>query len=125
MKLAHRLVQIAGQIRHRLRAHRLASQRGHHPSYLPGRDAAQKGFANQHRDLFRPPLKPFQPAGQKTLLPGARDAQPDGPEAGHEIPLVVAVAINFAPPAPPFIVLRSGKAIALPLGLQLEKSLPG
>src|SRR6266581_2228301 len=62
---------------------------------------------------------------QKTLLSGTCNAQPDGAEAGHEIPLVITIAINFAPPAPPFVVTRSGKPVALALRLQLEKPLPG
>src|ERR1039458_6984769 len=36
-------------------------------------------------------------------VPGARDAQPKGPQAGHEIPLVVAIAIDPALARPPFL----------------------
>jgi hypothetical protein len=124
MEPAYRLVQIAGQLRPRLRAHHLARQSGHHPPYLPGRNAAQKGFADEHRDLFRPPLKALQPARQKTLLPGTRDAQPDGAEAGHEIALVVAVTIDAAAATPPCVAPGARKAVALPLRLQFEKLLP-
>ena len=115
MKLAHRLVQIPRQLRHRLRAYCLSRDGGHHPPYLPRADPAQKRFPDQPRNLFGPPLKSPQSYGQKALLPGARNAQPDGAEAGHEIPLVVAVAIDAPPPAPPFIASRPGKPVALPV----------
>src|SRR5205807_9472505 len=65
-----------------------------------------------------------QPHGQKALLPGACNAQPDRAEASHKIPLVVAVAID-SPLAPsPFVPPPAGIAIALPFRLQLEKLLP-
>src|SRR5207245_737420 len=64
-------------------------------------------------------------ARQKTLSPGTRDTQPDGAEAGHEIPLVVAVAVLPALPGSPFIPSPARETVALPLRLQLEKSLPG
>jgi len=48
MKLFHRVVEMAGQLRYRLRTHHFAGQRGHHSPHLPGRDAAQKGFADEH-----------------------------------------------------------------------------
>ena len=124
MKLPHRLVQIPRQLRYRLRAHAFSREGGHDSSHLPGRDPAQKRFPDQQRDFFGPPLKSPQPHRQKALLAGARNAEPDGPEAGHEIPLVVAVAIDAPPPTPPFIAPRSGKPVALPLRLQLEKPLP-
>jgi hypothetical protein len=57
-------------------------------------------------------------------VPGARDAQPKGPQAGHEIPLVVAIAIDPALARPPFVPLPAGTAVALPLRLQLEEALP-
>src|SRR5205807_7973141 len=94
------------------------------PAPLPRPAAPQKRSPEQQRDFSRPPLKPAQPYGQKALPTGARDAQPDRAEAGHEIPLVVAVAIDAPPPAPPFIASRPGKPVALPLRLQLEKPLP-
>ena len=125
MALANCFVEIAGQLGHRLGAHHLAGQRGHHSPYLPGGNAAQKGFADQHRNFFGPPLKALQPAGQKTLLPGAGDAQPQGSQAGHEIPLVVAVTIDPAPPPASFVALGPGEAVALPLRLQFEEALPG
>ena len=124
MKLAHRFIQIPRQLRHRLCAHGFSRDGGHHPTHLPGTDAPQKRLPDQQRHFFRPPLKSPQPHRQKALLTGARDAQPDRSEPGHEIPLVVAVAIDAAPPAPPFIASRPGKPVALPLRLQLEKPLP-
>src|SRR5438093_687612 len=42
VKLANRLVQIAGQFRDRLRAHHFAGQGGHYPPHLPRADPAQK-----------------------------------------------------------------------------------
>src|SRR4029077_13706079 len=124
VKLTNRLVQIAGQLRYGLRAHHLAGQRGHHPPHLPRTDAPQKRFPDQQRHLFGTPLKPFQSTGQKTFLPGSRNAQPDRAQAGHKIPLVVAVAIDSPSPRPPFVPPPAGIAIALPLRLQLEKLLP-
>jgi hypothetical protein len=92
---------------------------------LPRADPPQKRFSDQHRHLFRSPLKPPQPHRQKTLFPGACDAQPDGSEAGHKIPLVVSVAIGLLP-APPALVDRSHRVpVPLPLRLQFEKLLPG
>jgi hypothetical protein len=46
------------------------------------------------------------------------------PEAGHEIPLVVAVAVVPPFPPPPLIPPPARKPVALPLRLQLEKLLP-
>src|SRR5438309_1644761 len=63
--------------------------------------------------------------GQKTLLASTRNPQPDGAEAGHKIPLVVAVAIDSPSATPPFVPPPARIAIALPLRLQLEKPLPG
>src|SRR6266566_4352479 len=105
VKLANRLVQIAGQFRDRLRAHHFAGQGGHYPPH--------------------PPLKRLQTTGQKTLLASTRNPQPDGAEAGHKIPLVVAVAIDSPSATPPFVPPPARIAIALPLRLQLEKPLPG
>src|SRR5438445_5350797 len=124
MKLAHRLVQIPRQLRHRLRAHRLSRDGGHYPSHLPGRDAAQKRLPDQQRDLFGTPLETSQAHRQKALLAGARNAQPNRPEAGHEIPLIVAVAVSstFPPPTPRPRPAR--EAVALPLRLLLKKLLP-
>jgi hypothetical protein len=53
----------------------------------------QERFPDQQRHLFRTPLKTPQPRGQKAPPPGARNMQPNRPEAGHEIRLVVALAI--------------------------------
>src|SRR5947209_19746008 len=63
--------------------------------------------------------------GQKTLLASTRNPQPDGAEAGHKIPPVVAVAIDSPSATPPFVPPPVRIAIALPLRLQLEKPLPG
>src|SRR5438876_135589 len=92
VKLANRLVQLAGQFRDRLRAHHFAGQGGHYPPHLPRADPAQKCLPDQQRDLLRPPLKWLQTTGQKALLASTRNPQPDGAEAGHKIPLVVAAA---------------------------------
>src|SRR5438105_840378 len=70
-------------------------------------------------------LKRLQTTGQKTLLASTRNPQPDGAEAGHKIPLVVAVAIDSPSATPPFVPPPARIAIALPLRLQLEKPLPG
>src|SRR5438876_670321 len=75
--------------------------------------------------FLRPPLKRLQTTGQKTLLASTRNPQPDGAEAGHKIPLVVAVAIDSPSATPPFVPPPARIAIALPLRLQLEKPLPG
>src|SRR6266702_4214926 len=125
VKLANRLVQIAGQFRDRLRAHHFAGQGGHYPPHLPRADPAQKCLPDQQRDLLRPPLKRLQTTGQKALLASSRNPQPDGAEAGHKIPLVVAVAIDSPSATPPFVPPPARIAIALPLRLQLEKPLPG
>src|ERR1700719_207887 len=124
MKLAHRFIQIARQLRHRLRTYRLSRDGRHHPSYLPGRDASQKRLPDQQRNLLRPPLKSPQSHRQKALASGARDAQPNRPEAGHRIPLVVAVAVLARLPLPPLIPPPARDPVALPLRLQLEKLLP-
>src|SRR5438128_10705122 len=71
------------------------------------------------------PLKTLQSARQKTLPPGARDTQPEGAEPGHEIPLVVAIAVLPALPGSPFIPSPARETVALPLRFQLEKALPG
>src|SRR5438094_6022986 len=113
------------QFRDRLRAHHFAGQGGHYPPHLPRADPAQKCLPDQQRDLLRPPLKRLQTTGQKTLLASTRNPQPDGAEAGHKIPLVVAVAIDSPSATPPFVPPPARIAIALPLRLQLEKPLPG
>src|SRR5439155_99791 len=69
--------------------------------------------------------KRLQTTGQKALLASTRNPQPDGAEAGHKIPLVVAVAIDSPSATPPFVPPPARIAIALPLRLQLEKPLPG
>jgi len=124
MKLAHRLVQTAGQLRHCLRAHYFARQNAHHPPRLPGAEAAQKCLPDQHRHLLRPPLKRFQPARQKALPTGTRHPQPEGAEASHEIALVVAVAVGLPPVPSPLIGLPHRKAVPLPLRVSLEKLFP-
>src|SRR5579875_3587025 len=60
LKRLHQTVQMAAQLRDRLRAHRLTRQDRHHPSHLSRRDAAQKRFPNQQHHFLRPPLKPLQ-----------------------------------------------------------------
>src|SRR5439155_25556019 len=96
VKLANRLVQIAGQFRDRLRAHHFADQGGHYPPQLPRADPAQKCLPDQQRNLLLPPLKRWQTRGQKAFPPSTRNPQPDGAEPGAKIPLVVAVAIASA-----------------------------
>src|SRR5207249_5843074 len=125
MKLAHRLVQIPGQLGDGLRAHRLPSNGGHYPSHLSGRDPAQKCLPDQQRDLFGTPLETSQAHRQKALLAGARNAEPNRPEAGHEIPLIVAVAVSSSFPPPTLVPRPAREAVALPLRLQLKKLLPG
>src|SRR5213594_4075277 len=89
------------------------------------RGKAKNDSNSGKRDLLRPPLKRLQTTGQKTLLASTRNPQPDGAEAGHKIPLVVAVAIDSPSATPPFVPPPARIAIALPLRLQLEKPLPG
>src|SRR5438309_1133850 len=124
MKLAYRFIQIPRQLRYRLRAYGLASDGGHHSPHLPGRDPAQKRFPDQQRNFFGPPLKSPQPHRQKTLFPGARNTQPDRAEPGHEIPLVIAVAVDASLPPPSLIPSPAGIPVALPFRLQLDKPLP-
>src|SRR5437016_4778057 len=124
MKLAHRLIQIPRQLRHRLRTYRFSRDGRHHPTHLPRADPSQEGLPDQQRDFFRPPLKSSQPHRQKTLPSGARDAQPNGAKPGHEIPLVLAVAVVPPFSSPALIPPPAGKPIPLPLRLQLEKLLP-
>src|SRR5271157_5023612 len=76
------------------------------------------------RNIIAPLLKTIQASRPNTLLPGARNAQPDGAQAGHETPLVVAIAIAALPALTPFVRLAAGKAVSLPLRLQLEKPPP-
>jgi hypothetical protein len=94
------------------------------PAYLSRRDPPQKRLPDQQRHFFGPPLKAPQPHGQKTFASGARNAQANRAEASHEIALVIAVAV--VPPLPPPTLVRrpTRKAVALPLRLQFEKSLP-
>src|SRR3989442_6746703 len=124
MKLAHRLVQVPRQLRHGLRAHHFAGQRGHHPPHLPGADAPQKRRADQDGHFFRPALKRSQSAGQKALSPSAGNAESNRAEAVHQTPLVVAVAVIAPRARSPFIPPPAGKAVPLPFRLQLEKPLP-
>src|SRR5579862_9207656 len=124
MKLPHRLIQIPCQLRHRLRAYRFSGHGRHYPTHLPRADPAQKRLPDQQRDLLRPPLKTPQPHRQKALLTRTRDAQPNRPEARHEIPLVIPVAVNSPFPASPLIASPTREAVPLPLRLQLEKLLP-
>src|SRR5882724_10760312 len=98
---------------------RLRVARTREKSFLP------RGLQPFQRDLLRPPLKRLQTTGQKALLASTRNPQPDGAEAGHKIPLVVAVAIDSPSATPPFVPPPARIAIALPLRLQLEKPLPG
>src|SRR5207302_11051907 len=105
--------------------HPSAGQGTHYPPHLPRANPAQKSPPDQQQDLLPPPLKRLQTTGQKTLLASTRNPQPDGAEAGHKIPLVVAVAIDSPSATPPFVPPPARIAIALPLRLQLEKPLPG
>src|SRR5438034_69245 len=125
VKLANRLVQIAGQFRDRLPAHHFAGQGAHSPPHLPRADPAQKCLPDQQRNLLRPPLKRLQTTGQKALLASTRNPQPDGAEAGHKIPLVVAVAIDSPSATPPFVPPPARIAIELPVRLTLEIPLTG
>src|SRR5271157_6636870 len=119
LKLPHRLVQIARQAGHGLRTDRLARHDRHQPPHLPGRDPPQKSFPDQQRDFFGPALKLLQHRRQKTALASAGDAQTQGPEAGHEIALVIAVTIVPTRLLP--AVARAHPEIALPLRQQLER----
>src|ERR1700674_1110739 len=69
-------------------------------------------------------LKWSQPHRQKTLPSGAGDAQPNGAEPGHEIPLVIAVAVVPPFPPPPLIPPPTREPVALSFRLQFEKLLP-
>jgi len=85
----------------------------------------QKGLANQHRHLRRPALKLVQTGGKEALVPVARNAQPKGAEAGHEVPLAIAVAIAGRLPRAAFLRLVAHVQIAHPFRLRLQKMLPG
>src|SRR5207244_8217781 len=119
------LTHLACQSRTRLRPHHSPGQGRHPPPPLPRAHPPQKCPPDQQRDPLPPPLKRLQTTGQKALLASTRNPQPDGAEAGHKIPLVVAVAIDSPSATPPFVPPPARIAIALPLRLQLEKPLPG
>src|SRR5882724_10760310 len=98
---------------------RLRVARTREKSFLP------RGLQPFQRRAEEVSLKRLQTTGQKALLASTRNPQPDGAEAGHKIPLVVAVAIDSPSATPPFVPPPARIAIALPLRLQLEKPLPG
>src|SRR5271167_1450561 len=84
----------------------------------------QKRLPDQHRHLFRPPLETLDPTRQKTLSPSARHPQPQRAQSGHEIALVVAIAIIPALASPPLISSPARKAVSLSLRLQFQEPLP-
>jgi hypothetical protein len=70
MKLAHRPVQIAGQLGHRLRTYRFPGDRGHdRPTCRV--EIPVKRHPDQQGNLFDTRPKALQPHRQKTLAPGA------------------------------------------------------
>src|SRR5256886_1451918 len=82
----------------------------------------------QKRQQVTPAIAPHAVSHQHLYPLASRwtpHPQPDGAEAGHKIPLVVAVAIDSPSATPPFVPPPARIAIALPLRLQLEKPLPG
>jgi hypothetical protein len=89
---------------------------------LPGGDAAQKGFSDHYRDLFRPALKLLHHLGQKPPLAAAGNAQAQHSEAGYEAPPVISVAIIF-PQFRPLVAPAHHVQVALPLAQLLKKSL--
>ena len=114
MKLLDRPVEISCQLGHRLGTDNLSSQRRHHAAHLPGADAPQKGFPDQQRHFLGPPLKAPQPRRQEVLPAGARDAQPDRPEAGHVIPLVETIAVIAVRIRAALVPAQSTVAVPLP-----------
>src|SRR5579875_2174257 len=125
MKLPHRLIQITRQPRDGLGTDRLSAHGGYDPAYLPRGNAAQKGLADQQRQLRRPALKFFDCPGKKALAAGPRHAQPDGAKAGHKIPLVIAVAVLSWLARSPLVAVPNCILIAQPLRFRFQKSLPG
>src|SRR5437016_4117948 len=80
----------------------------------------------QKRQQVTPAIAPHAVSHQHLYPLASRwTPQPDGAEADHKIPLVVAVAIDSPSATPPFVPPPARIAIALPLRLQLEKPLPG
>src|SRR5437868_770029 len=80
----------------------------------------------QKRQQVTPAIAPHAVSHQHLYPLASRwTPHPDGAEAGHKIPLVVAVAIDSPSATPPFVPPPARIAIALPLRLQLEKPLPG
>ena len=124
MKLPHGMVQIASQVGDRLRADRLARQRSHHAAHLAGRDTAQKGLADQQGQLRSPALELLHPRRKKALAAGAGNAQPNGAEAGHEVPLVVTVAIAARRPLAALVAVEDRKPVPHALRFSLQKLLP-
>src|SRR5260370_41220036 len=96
MKLRDDFGQRRGEAGPRRRTPRLAGQRGHHAAHLLGGDATQKRLANQQRDILGAALKLGHHLRQKTPFAGARHAQPQRAELGHEIPGVISVAVVLA-----------------------------
>src|SRR5579884_1321314 len=124
LKRLYQTVQMAAQLRDRLRAHDLARQDRYHPPHLPRRDAVQERLPNQQHHFLRPPLKSLQARRPKASLARARHPQTQRPQPRHEIALVKSVAI--APPflPCPLVVLDPHRAVPLLPGLLLQKLLP-
>src|SRR5579883_2936745 len=105
LKRLHQTVQMAAQLRDRLRAHDLARQDRYHPPHLPRRDAVQERLPNQQHHFLRPPLKSLQARRPKASLARARHPQTQRPQPRHEIANIKSVAIA-APSLPrSFVVL--------------------
>src|SRR5439155_268325 len=82
----------------------------------------------QKRQQVTPAIAPHAVSHQHLYPLASRwtpHPQPDGAKAGHNNPLIVAVAIDSPSATPAFVPPSARIAIALPLRLQLEKPLPG
>src|ERR1700722_6592594 len=89
-------IQAARQAGNGLRAERAELQAGDDAAYLASRDAAQKSFAHQQRDVLGAPLKELDDRRQKTALAAARDFQTQAAKTGLEVAVVEAVALVAA-----------------------------
>jgi hypothetical protein len=67
VKLLHRRVQVPGQLRHRLRAHRLAGEGGHQPPHLARGHTPQERLPDQQGHVLSPTLKLLQSGGEEVL----------------------------------------------------------
>jgi hypothetical protein len=87
-------------------------------------DFTGDGWPEESCATGNPTLETLQPLGQKALPASPRDPQPDGPEAGHEVALIVAIAVlPRLPPTSP-IAIPTSKAVPQPLRVDLEKPFP-